>query len=228
MVQEARESDLLTRLCGLDDAQLRDPRAWFLEGNRSSDAVAKARLSAVLVLFVGPESTPSDPRDDHTLLLVRRQSRLRRHAGQVAFPGGRIEPVDQSPEAAALRETVEETGLDVSVVTPVRVLPPWWLRRSSDLITPILGSAAELCFTSKPDPNEVAEVLHISIRDLIDPRNRFVVRSPSGFLAEAFEVGDVFIWGFTARLLAHLCRLGGLEQPWDDTRVRLVPPAFRG
>ncbi|MGZ4521595.1 MAG: NUDIX hydrolase, partial [Mycobacteriaceae bacterium] len=76
-------------------------------------AAADARAAAVLMLFAGHEV------DDADVLLLERASNMRTHSGQIAFPGGALDPEDDGPVAAALREAQEETALDPAGVLPL-------------------------------------------------------------------------------------------------------------
>jgi hypothetical protein len=74
------------------------------------------------------------------------------------------------------------------------------------------------------DPDEVAAVARVHIRELTDPANRLVIRHPSGHSGPAFEVSGMLVWGFTAALISMLLTIGGWEKPWDTSRVEDLPP----
>jgi 8-oxo-dGTP pyrophosphatase MutT (NUDIX family) len=174
------------------------------------------RESAVLILF-------GEGRDGPDLLLIERSSHLRSHAGQPAFPGGAIDPEDDGPTAAALREAVEETGLDPAGVDVLATLPALWLPPSGFVVTPVLAWWREPSTVSAVDQTEVAAVVRVPIAELADPTNRFRVNHPSGWIGPAFAVRDLLVWGFTAGLVDKLLMLGGWEQPWNYDDVRLLP-----
>jgi 8-oxo-dGTP pyrophosphatase MutT (NUDIX family) len=174
------------------------------------------RLSAVLVLF----GTGSDGPD---LLYIQRNAGLRRHPGQPAFPGGRIEDTDDSPVAAALREAVEETGLDPAGVDILATLPEMFISRSQFRVVPVLAWWRRPSAVRPVDIGEVAAVERISVADLADPRNRLMMRYPDGRGGPAFRAGSMLIWGFTAMLTDRLLALGGFERPWDATTIGELP-----
>ena len=176
-------------------------------------AGSPVREAAVLMLF-GPGND-----GDGEVLLIERASTLRSHPGQAAFPGGAIDPGDAGAIAAALREAQEETGLDPGGVQVLGTLPRLYLPPSGFAVTPVVAWWREPSGVAVADPGEVARVDRVRLPDLLDPANRTTVRHPSGYLGPAFEVGELYVWGFTAGLLSRLLHLAGLELPWDETRV---------
>jgi 8-oxo-dGTP pyrophosphatase MutT (NUDIX family) len=181
----------------------------------ATDAPAQVRQSAVLVLFGEGVEGPD-------LLLIERSAHMRSHAGQPAFPGGGIDPDDDGPSAAALREAHEETGLDPAGVDVLRVLPPLWVPPSANVVTPVLAWWREPSEV-QPDEHEVAAVARVPIEQLVDPANRLQIYHPSGFIGPAFKVADMLVWGFTAAVLDRLLALAGWERPWDRERVEQLP-----
>jgi len=122
------------------------------------------RLVGAAVLIPVVARTP-----EATVLLTQRTADLRTHAGQIAFPGGKIEPDDLTPVAAALREAEEEVGLDPKLVKVVGELPPY-LSRTGFRITPVLGRvAAEHVLTL--NLSEVTEAFEVPLGFLLDPAN---------------------------------------------------------
>jgi 8-oxo-dGTP pyrophosphatase MutT (NUDIX family) len=200
----------------------------------------QGRRSAVLVLFghgaqdparpernptvlAGPERNPTAG-DDSDLLLIQRRPGLRRHGGQPAFPGGAIDPGDDGPVQAALREAAEEVGLDPAGVDVIGTAPELYISRSGFRVVPVLGWWRRPMAIRPADPDEVAAVARVHIRELTDPANRLVIRHPSGHSGPAFEVSGMLVWGFTAALISMLLTIGGWEKPWDTSRVEDLPP----
>lgn len=196
-----------------------------------------ARASAVLVAFAGGvDATDGAPGADATdgapgadaadgpgVLVIQRAEGLRRHPGQVAFPGGAVDPGDADVVAAALREAQEEVGLDPSSVTPVAQLPEIYISRSGFLVTPVVAWWHRPHDVAPVDAGEVARAGVLSVAALTDPANRFAVVHPSGWRGPGFEVDGFFIWGFTAILLDHLLTLAGWNRPWDQDEQRPMP-----
>ena len=142
-----------------------------------------------------------------TLLLTRRTAHLRHHAGQVAFPGGRIDPEDDGPVAAALREAQEEVGLDPARVEVVGATDLYETGTGYS-ITPVLAVIPP-GLALVPNPGEVAALFEVSLDHVLDPANhqrrtgewqgrerRFYV-----IAADGHE-----IWGATAAMLVNLSR----------------------
>ena len=174
------------------------------------------RHSAVLVLFGDGPSGPD-------LLYIQKNEGLRRHAGQPAFPGGKIEGRDDGPVTAALREAVEETGLDPAGVDVLATMPELFIARSQFRVIPVLAWWRKPSAVRPVDIGEVAAVERISVADLADPANRLTLRFPSGHSGPAFRIGSMLIWGFTGLITDRLLALGGWERPWDDTVIREMP-----
>ena len=140
-----------------------------------------------------------------TVLLTQRTAHLSDHAGQISFPGGRIEPADKGPQEAALREAFEEIGLPPDRVEPVGRLDDYETR-TGFFIVPIVGIVAPP-FPLKVDPVEVAEVFEVPLSFILDPRNHrreslmFKGRERQ-FYVLPYE--GRYIWGATAGMLVNL------------------------
>lgn len=140
-----------------------------------------------------------------TVLLTQRTDHLHDHAGQISFPGGRIEEQDDSPEAAALRETQEEVGLDPSRIQLIGRLDTYVVRTGFE-ITPTVGFVHPP-FEIEPDPFEVADVFEVPLAFFMDRRNhRQGSREYKGTLRRFYvmEYEDRYIWGATAAMLLNL------------------------
>jgi 8-oxo-dGTP pyrophosphatase MutT (NUDIX family) len=200
-----------------------------------------ARPAAVLILFGEGAEGPD-------ILLTERAATLNKHAGQPAFPGGRIDPEDDGPVGAALREACEEAGVEPSGVEVLATLPELYLSRSDHRVTPVAAWWCRPSEVAPGHPGEVAAVARVPIADLADPANRLTVRHPSGGtrgelreegrpsrpracrpqktlrIGPAFRVHGMLVWGFTAMLLTQVLQAGGWERPWDEDNVEDLPP----
>ncbi len=146
-----------------------------------------------------------------TVLLTRRTDHLVDHAGQVSFPGGRVETGDSDAVQAALREAEEEIGLSPSYVEVLGTLAPY-RTITHFLVTPVLALVRP-GFTLQPDVFEVAEVFEVPLELIRDParrqrRTRTVMGVEVGYWAYEFE--GHLIWGATAAMLVEL--VGRLEK----------------
>lgn len=187
----------------------------------------------MLILFGVLDDLPSDraAQDaavsrDLDVLLLSRATTLRSHPGQVAFPGGRVDPGDDGPVAAALREAREETGLEVSGVDVLGALPPAPLAVSGHLVTPVLGWWRHPSPVGVVDEAESAAVFRAPVADLLDPRGRGIIvlrRGASEFRGPAFEIDGRLVWGFTAILLDALFDRLGWTEEWDRGRLLTLP-----
>lgn len=154
--------------------------------------------AAVLVPVVAHETGP-------TALLTLRTPYLSVHAGQIAFPGGKIEASDEGPGAAALREAREEIGLDLAAVTIIGYLDRY-LTGTGYRITPVVGRVAPDPMLAL-NPQEVQEAFEVPLTFLMNPRNhrrgsRILKGRERHFYEMPFE--GRYIWGITAGIIRGL------------------------
>ena len=191
--------------------------SWAIDGTRPP-ADGRARASAVLILLADdPAGTGPD------VVLLERASTMRRHAGQIAFPGGAADPDDANVTATAVREAQEEIGLDPGSVETIGILSAVYVAPSGYLVSPVLAYWRSPHPIRAVDVAEVAAVHTVALARLAAPEVRFTVRGPSGYVGPAFDVDGLFVWGFTALVLDHVLRLGGWERPWNAARHRPIP-----
>lgn len=140
------------------------------------------------------------------LVFTRRRSDLRRHAGEISFPGGRVETGDVTLIETALRETEEEIGLPRERVSIAGALPPTSTFVTKYTIHPFVGLIAGAA-TWAVSPLEVDEVLELPLLELGSSRRTIeLTRHGFTFETEAFVIGENTIWGATARIVDELLR----------------------
>ena len=167
------------------------------EGHATKDGLP----AAVLIGLV-------NRRDGPTILLTKRTEHLRDHAGQICFPGGRIEQHDASIEAAALREAEEEIGLPPAKVDLIGRLAPYDTS-TGFRVHPVIGWI-EPPFRYKLDPFEVAEVFELPLSFALDPQNHQRQSYQRGTGLRSYYVLPYegrFIWGATAGMLVIFANL---------------------
>jgi 8-oxo-dGTP pyrophosphatase MutT (NUDIX family) len=183
-------------------APLDDLRSALLTPGEAEamDAPGRTEAAVLIPIFGWPERPGA--------VFTERRADLRRHAGEICFPGGRRDPGESLLETA-LREAHEETGLDPSRVEVVGALPPVGTFITSYKVHPFVGLISEgLRF--EPNPAEVESVLVTSLDDLVAAYGqRRLVRRGVPIKTDTYEIGDALIWGATARILRLLLeRLG--------------------
>jgi 8-oxo-dGTP pyrophosphatase MutT (NUDIX family) len=158
------------------------------------------RPAAVLIPVIGRAG-------EATVVLTTRTAHLPSHAGEVAFPGGKVDPADSSPLVTALREAEEEIGLDRAFVTPVGYLDTY-LTRTGYKIVPVVG-LIEPGHPLTPNPHEVDEVFEVPLSFLMTPANhaihsRIIRGAERRFYAMPWD--GHYIWGVTAAIVQNLYR----------------------
>src|ERR1044071_5659840 len=161
----------------------------------------------------GPGITPAAvlvavvDRPDPTVLLTLRPETMRKHPGQVSFPGGRIDPGDDGPVAAALREAEEEIGLPPDAVEVIGIADRYRTVTGFE-VTPVLGIVAPDLPLS-PHPGEVAALFEAPLHYLLDPAHQQVRTAVwRGRERTYYEIlwEDRKIWGATAAMIVNLSR----------------------
>lgn len=159
-----------------------------------------ALVPAAVLIAVSDEAEPQ-------LVLTRRPATMARHPGQIAFPGGRVDPEDDGPVSAALREAEEEVALDRREVEVLGTLAPY-ATGTGYAITPVVGLVAP-GLALVPHEREVAEVFRVPFAHVVDPANHEVRQGEWQGRARRYYVirhGDREIWGATAGILVNLSR----------------------
>ncbi len=187
------------------------------------EEIGTSREAAVLVLLT--------PEDDPDVVLIERAAAMRKHAGQIAFPGGALEP-GESAETAALREAWEEIGLDRRAVTVMGRLPAARIPVSQFHVHAVVAYWPGTGVL-EPQPGEVAQVLSVPVSSLVAAENRSSWRHSTGRTGPGFEVPDpslegetLYVWGFSAYVLDAVLEAGGWTRPWDRERYVTIPARF--
>jgi len=160
--------------------------------------------AAVLLLLFGTAG-------DERILLTVRSHEVEYHKGQISLPGGAVDGTDTDIIMTALREAEEEVGIDRSTVEILGRLDDR-VTVSDFLVTPIVGALRQRPVALTPSPFEVAEILEVPIRHLLDSSNRVDeqrVRNGEVEMRPAYDFGRHHIFGATARILADLLDLLG-------------------
>lgn len=175
------------------------------------------RRAAVLMLFSGAETSAELP-NDAAILLTHRSPTMRSHSGQIAFPGGRVDPGDINAVDCALREAWEETGLDRTSTTPLAQLEDVHIRASGYPVHPIVAHWHTRTPVGVVSPDEADEVFDVPLMQLTEPENRLTV-GWKNWRGPAFTVDGYLVWGFTAGLLNAALHQAGWERDWDRDTV---------
>jgi 8-oxo-dGTP pyrophosphatase MutT (NUDIX family) len=183
-------------------------RSHLSRHERRSEPLEERRHAAVAVVLL------PDEQGDVSFVLTRRAGGLRRHAGQWALPGGRLDP-GETPEVGALRECAEEVGLDLPSEAVLGCLDDY-VTRSGFVITPVVAWSAEPA-RLEPDPTEVAEIHRVPIAELDQPGVPHLRRIPESerpvisiplvgthihapTAAILFQLREVAVWGRATRV----------------------------
>ena len=184
---------------GLEAGHRRTPVLLPGDALELEEPGAEAVLAAVLVAVVD--------RPIPTVILTLRPETMRKHPGQISFPGGRIDPGDDGPVAAALREAEEEIGLPPACVQVIGLADLYRTVTGFEVI-PVVGVVPpDLPFT--PQPGEVAAVFEAPLDYLLDPDNHRLREAEwRGRLRTYYEIewGERRIWGATAAMIVNLSR----------------------
>ena len=177
---------------------------WLPGDHGGWPGAARGNPRTDAAVLIGLVERPGGP----SVLLTQRTTHLRDHAGQISFPGGRVEPGDASLAATALREAKEEIGLDPSKVEILGELASYDTA-TGFRIHPVVGWLTPP-FELRPDPYEVEEVFELPLDFVVDPRNHRRQSFRRGPLTRTYYVlpyQNRFIWGATAGILVNLSGL---------------------
>jgi len=186
-------------------ARFASPPVWMPELRRDARTSDRAPAQAAVLVPIVQRAEP-------TVLLTERATKMSTHSGQVAFPGGRVDPEDANIAAAALREAWEEVGLSADFIEVLGSLPTY-TTVTSFIVTPIIA-LVQPGFRLKLSPTEVADAFEVPLSHLMDPANhRHHAMVGEGLNARQwfsmpYQDGphERFVWGATAAMLRNLYR----------------------
>lgn len=195
------------------------------------------RQAAVLALFVPQSRYPAASEEptagrcsaralDVTdpsgvdIFLVQRSPHLSHHPGQIALPGGGID-LGETPEAAAVRETEEETGVQRQSIEVIGSLGEIAVPVSGNIVTPVIGWSDNASTSNTWDTSEVLHPLRVNVGELLDPANRASVEL-AHFRSAGFRLPTGWVWGFTGNLLAYIFDELRWTIPWDESLTHTI------
>ena len=181
--------------------------ARHLEADPRPIAAPGDRLAAVLAIVIEAE-TPS-------VVLTERAARMSRHAGEVSFPGGLIEPGDEDLRSTALRETEEELGIEPTALRVVGAMAPIHTYVSATLVTPFVA-VAEAAPAMTVNEHEIAAVHIAPLATLASVEAERALREVDGTSWRGwwYELPEATVWGATGFMLHALLELLRKEAPW--------------
>jgi 8-oxo-dGTP pyrophosphatase MutT (NUDIX family) len=183
---------------------LTDPDALPLRGDHDADPVAKA-IAAVRPIKPAAVLIPVVDRDEPMVLLTQRTAHLQQHAGQIAFPGGKIDATDATPLAAALREAHEEIGLEPDVVEPIGYLDVYMTTLGYRIVPVVARVRPDFSMTL--NPGEVESTFEVPLSFMMEEANHQThSREWQGMTRTYYAIpfGERYIWGVTAGIFRNL------------------------
>ena len=186
-------------------ARFARPPIWTPELRREPNLGRRPPAQAAVLV-------PIVRRDEPMVLLTERATRMSTHSGQVAFPGGRVDPDDANVDAAALREAWEEIGLSAEFIEVLGRLPTY-TTVTSFIVTPVIAWV-QPGFTLTRNPSEVADMFEVPLSHLMNPANyrRHAIVGEGVEARQWFSMpyqdgpNERFVWGATAGMLRNLYR----------------------
>ena len=183
---------------------LADPNVTPARGDHDADPVMQA-IASVRPIRPAAVLIPIVDRPEPTVLLTERTTELSSHAGQIAFPGGKIDPGDESPLAAALREAREEIGLDRRLVHPIGYLDVYMTTLGYRIVPTV--ARVDPHFELALNAAEVHDAFEVPLSFLMQPINhQRHSREWNGMMRHFYAIpfADRYIWGVTAGILRNL------------------------